>query len=764
MIPQSTLPNITGPQQVPYRRFINRTHYSESEAKRIIEQLRRYVLEGEQSAVDRLTKAEKGRNLVTGKIWNDNDRSFFEALDITEYTINIQRPIFNTLKEEQEAMKLTFRVAPKDLNSYHRYVEGREKYAEEHAEQHGSYQQALEYYDENVDDEYAIMLSALMADTRDTCQGRYEEADAFSGGVDTGTHFLKADWSTKFDRSGGIAIQAVPQNAMIWDEARSTRYNLDDILYIGEVMELYPDELARLIPDAAEEIIAEYDWMVRNRGVTNRMDNQDWKSWYRYEPSQRNTSMKIKVAQLWIRTNEDRIRVTDTQTNESHTAAYGTTPEQIFDNLITRQAEEVFEQAIANPETTTNDLQYMGTEEFKQELADSVFDRYIIEEYPDEIWYKTLFTFNGLFEYGRSPYPHGKHPFAAYFAQFSEGYVTGVGEDIYDIFIAYQKAFMFRELMMAHGAKNLLLVDQNTLDDNNLKKEDIAEQWTQIGQVIALKLKPDTRMQDIAMTLNTVGNQGDYIDRIIAQYALLIKEVAGVTPEQMGYSPGETAKGKYDEQLRQARGNNGIIYKNWLRTLKYLYTKVMSLEIELLKARKSRVIRLLGTEYENWSTSKFAKVEWNDEMELFEENIRMGFVGLTLVTDTDTAQLNASREAMLFEMAQVNPQAVPFEVAMKYSTHPKRHQIVRDIQQAKERAFRQELANQIQIDQLYEIMLSMGVDIEVAKSVQTKAQLAAEEKLRSSQNPMAGQRTSEISRVAGDMGRQQAISETNRAS
>lgn len=706
------------------RAFLNFTDLDHTTASKLHEELRTYVELGEQYRTQRLERGQRAENLRNGKIWDEQDLEFFEALDLTPYEINIHRPLFNTIVEAQREQRIRFRVAPKDVHSHHRYVSGRDEFIKAEAEDFSSPEEAGEYFDENVDDKFGTMLSALMMDSRETSNGDDAENECFDDGAIGGMGVLKGEYSTKYDRSIGINISAPPQNSMVYDEARSKEYETEDITFIGQIHEYYPEDLIEEYPDKAEEIEGTYRHLIENRRTFQggNVANREWKNWYEFSRGAGETeNLRIKVADLWTRHTEPKVRVIDKDTSKIRVADHGVEMQDIIDRLLKIMTEEMFRQAVNNPDFAPEDLQMFNDPTLKEQLLEQVDERYEFEQVFEPIWYKSVFTFNGIFEHTRSPYPHNSHPYTFYFSQYHHGYFRGLGEDIVDVLTAFNKAIAFQELMMSHGAKNVLLVDEEMLIDNDIKKEDIADSWTRIGSVIALKLRPGYRLSDVALPVNTVGDNIQILDRVIERYKQLINEILGVIPEQLGASAADAPASRYNMQIRQGMGNNGLIFKNFYRSLKLFYRKILTMEVELLKVRKQRVVRLLGDDYRNFFNSNYLNVEWNEDFNIFEETLKTGQYGLSVIPIDDNQQMGAAREGTMMEHAHAG--LIPIELAYKYSSWDKRHDFVRDLRKVNRKKFIEQLEQQVDINQLAEIMASEGISGDSADRIMKKLRL-----------------------------------------
>lgn len=738
------------------RAFLNFTDLDHTTATKLHEELRSYVELGEQYRTERLERGQRAEDLRNGKIWNDQDLAFFESLDVTPYEINIHRRLFNTIVESQREQKIRFRVAPKDVHAHHRYEGGKKEFIKNMAEDFSSPEEAAEYFDENVDDAFGIMLSALMMDSRETSNGDDAENTVFDNGAIGGMGVFKGTYSTKYDREVGINIESRPQNAIIYDEARSKDYECDDISFVGEIHEYYPEDLVEEYPGKAEEIEATYRHLVENRRTfqSGQSRNSKWKDWYTFGRGLGETeNLRIKVAELWTRHTEPKVRTINKTTNKIRVAKHGIGIDEIIDRLLKIKVEELFRDIRSDPNFQPEDLEMFQDPNLKTALLAQIDREYEFEQVYEPIWYKSVFSFNGLFEHARSPYPHSSHPYAFYFSQYHHGEFRGIAEDAVDAIIGFNKALGFQELMMAHGAKNLLLVDEDTLIDNDIDVDDVADEWTRIGSVVALKLKPGYRMQDIAMSVNTAGDGLQALDRVIERYRGLINEILGVIPEQLGASAADAPTSRYTMQIRQGIGNNGLIFKNFYRTLKNFYRKILTMEVELLKVKKDRVIKLLGEEYRDYYQSNFLHVEWSQDFQLFEETLHTGQYGLSVIPVEDNPQLGAAREGMMFELAGQNQ--IPVELAFKYSTWDKRHKFVKDLKNAKRKQFIEQLQQQVDVNQLAEIMAAEGLSGDSAERILKRVRLEnAKAMNQAQQNPQqgGGGNNGRIANLANQMG------------
>ena len=181
------------------------------------------------------------------------------------------------------------------------------------------------------------------------------------------------------------------------------------------------------------------------------------------------------------------------------------------------------------------------------------------------------------------------------------------------------------------------------------------------------------------------------------------------------------------------------------------------MEVELLKVRKERVIRLLGDEYRHFYNANFLNVEWNDEFSLFEETLKTGQYGLTVVPVEDDPQLGAAREGIMMEHAGQG--LIPIELAYKYSSWDKRHRFVKDLRKYRQKQFIEQLQQQVDINQLAEIMAGEGISGDSADRILKQIRLENAKRINqgdNQQNNVQGN-NGRIRELSASMGQQQRI-------
>lgn len=718
---------------------------SDEEAMEIHATMRDLFLRGDATREERLEKAEEAIRIWRKELWDDDDKAFFMGLGIDPYQFMFHRTYFNSLITTQRQRRFKYDITPRDTKAKERFYKNKEAFVQQALEkgEFKTYSDAADYYDNYADDNYAQAMSSLLHIIRDESDAKSVEDDCFENGVITGADFLKAIYSRKYNRDGSIEISRISQRAMIWDE-NTVNYNLDDIEFIGEVHELYVTELIQKYPDREEEIRKIYEQRSNKDYITGQ--NASGYS-NRYSFTNNSNLNKIKLGELWTLENEERYLIKDLQLGDERLAEFGLTDDQLFDQLANLLLDEYLETA----ERTGNYEMLEEIDELNVQIRSEVLERFKLETVREPIWYKTVLTEEFIFEHERSPFLHGCHPYACYFAQFTDGYWTSLLDDTKDIIIALNKAMMFREMMLSSSAKGLLIVDQNTLASSGYTIDDVADEWTQIGGVIALKRKAGVDVSKLITQVTNTGQNLQAINELIRDYQIQLQEITGVNRAQLGNTYAETPAAKMKMELAQGQSANGIIFNNFERTLKLFYKKVLTLVVDMMRDKKGQVLRMVGKENATW-----LELDINEDFNTFADSMRKGMFGLTLVPVQDDPQLRASNAAKLMELAGVG--AIPIEVGLKYSNMEDAEDIVRDIAKHRNKESIKEAAQMVNLQMVQQLASQMGLSPEQTEEFVNKLQTQRYAEMQQQQAQSANaQGLGEVKREAAEPQRQQNI-------
>jgi len=725
----------------------NLTELSDSDAQKLLFDSRKLVEIGEQSRVVRLERADDAMRIWKKELWDDSDIAFFRSLGIQPYQFMFHRIYINALLTAQKSRKFKYDILPRDIHSFTRRNQEKIAYVEETVNS-GEFQtntEAEDYFDNYVDDKYAQAITALLGVVRDESGAVNVENDCFENGVITGADFLKAIYSTRNNREGSIDITRVSQRAMIWDES-SVEYDLKDIEFIGEVHEMYMDDLLQLYPQHEAQIREHYKQYTNKGNFRTYTGNTGYKDRYRFVDNV--TNPRLKLMHLWSLQSEKRYRITDTQTGDLKISQFGQTDETVVEQLKNL----ILDEYLAQAEQTGDDEILDDIEGLKQQIAQDILDRFVIEEINEPIWYETIFTDTVLFKHKRSELPHGIHPYTAFFAQYTDGYWTSLIDDAKDIIIALSKAAMFREVMLASSAKGLLIVDQNALAASNYTVEDIADSWANMGGVIALKLKAGMTLDRSIQQVTNVAQNLQYINELIRDYQSQLREIIGVNNAQIGKVGSDTPTGRMRMEIEQGQAANGIIFSNFERSLHHFTKKTVTMCAAMLRDKKMNVIRMIGERYQQW-----VNFDFNENVELFADAVREGLFTLTLIPVEQDAQVNAANSAQLMQLAAAG--AMPLEIALKYSSNADRMDIMKDMANHRIKSAREQAASMVDVQTVQQIAMQTGLSPQQVNEFVNKVQLSRYKELSAQENKQSefGQGMGGIQKQAAEPIRQQNI-------
>jgi len=725
----------------------NLTSLTDKEAFDILFNVRKLTEIGENYRNQRLVKAEEAMNIWRKELWDAQDKAFFRSIGIQPYQFMFHRTYINALLTSQKTRRFKYDVLPRDIHSYSRRNKEKQAFVDK-ALQEGKFQtitDAEDYFSNYMDDKYAQAITAMLGVVRDESKAKTVEDDCFENGVITGVDFLKAIYSTRNNREGSVDITRVSQRAMIWDES-SVEYDLKDAEYIGEVHDMYISDLLELYPQFEQQILQHYKEYTNIGNYRTYTGNTGYKDRYRFVDNV--TNPRLKLMYLWTKSTEKRFRITDNETKDVRIAVYGKTEDEIVDELLTFLLDGI----IAEAEAQGDQSIYEDIEALKVAVAEQVLQRFVIEEINEPIFNRTVFTDTVLFEQERSDLPHGGHPYTGFFAQYTDGYWTSLLDDCKDIIIALNKASMFRELMMSASAKGLLIVDQNTLASSNYSVDDIAEAWTSVGGVIALKPKAGVTLDRAVTQVTNVAQNLQYVNELIRDYQAQLREIIGVNNAQVGKASSDTPTGRMRLEIQQGQAANGILFANFERTLHDFTRKTITMVAAMMRDKKPQVVRMIGNRHEEWIS-----LDVNEDYELFADAVREGIFTLTLAPVEDDPQLNWANSAQMMQLAAAG--AMPLDIAFKYSTIPDRMDIIRDLAEYKTKTAREQAAQMVDVQMVQQLAMQTGLSPEQVNEFVNKVQLERYKQLNQQNNKQNqnGQGLGTIQQQAAEPIRQQNI-------
>jgi hypothetical protein len=723
----------------------NFTNLDDKEAADVLSSMRMLLSRGEDTRKQYLDNAEKAFSAWRGELWTKDDLAFFKRFDITPYVFRDFRPLINNLIHRQRARRFKMELVPRDIHSYRRFKAGKEAFITEHIDEFATVEEAEKFYDEYADDEYAQAISSMVTVIRDENKAKYIESEWFENGLITGLDVMKCIYSYKNNREGSIELARKSMRQMVWDD-QSMSYTWDDVEFIGEVHKLYKSQLQQLYPDFKEEIETHFEQFTNVNKARNHVQREAYKEFYQFEDN--NDRVKAKIAEMYTLSNEDRYKITDKQTGDKRLIRENVSEEELMDKLKEMLLQQLFDEAKASGDPDA--LIALGSNpNLEAEVSEGVQERFEVETCIEPIWYKTVFTYDVLFEHKQVDYPHDSHPYYPFFPQFTDGYFTSVMQDVMDVIIAMNKALMFREMIMAHGSKGLLVVNQDVMTQSNLDVNEIAEAYTQVGGVLVMKLKPGQRMAEALDIKTDIGKGLAEINALIQDYDYRLQHIIGVNRAQMGQSSSDAPASRFRMEIAEGESNNGLLYDNFVRSVEGFYNdKVVPLVVEYMRSRPNTIVRVLGDGVKPWLS-----YEIDEKFDLFSEAIRNGEFTLTVVPTDEDSQINASNSAQLMQMATVG--LIPLETAFEYSNMPDRYKIIKSIKQHRQKQAIEQAATQVDMQMVQQMMMENGVSQEQAEIIMKNLHKQRNQEILAERNQQTqqAQGMAEVQRQASESSR-----------
>ena len=692
--------------------FLNFTDLDDSSAQNVIDKVRKIVIQAESDRRVDVSRAEDSLRLWHNQMWSEDDIKYFEEkFNVHPYQIPAARAPLNRLVAQQRGSRYDFGILPTDPLSRERQRRGRDEYIEKYGDQFDTEEQAGDYFDRYYDDEYAQAIETRYQNIRTNEKTKYIESQCFENMLITGLDFLKTTYTTQDNPDGEIKTERRSVRQMLWDHS-SVSPVLDDIEYIGEVHRLYKQDLISLFPEYTEEIEDAYeDYSNFFRGASTSSQHQSWSHFYDYDSERHQT--RLKVAEFWYEDTEERFQLIDNDTGDPRLIQHGLEEQDIWDLIKEIELDEMvveMQKGNLDPEFFARSEQ-----EVREDIDAHVEEKYSLRTTQVKVWYKALMSHNALFEFKRSPLPHGKHPYTPAFAQFTEGWYTGLVDDVKDILLAYNKAFMFREIMLANGAKGILLVDRGAVNKSNYSIDDIKEMWTEVGGVIDLELRGGRRLSDVFQNITTIGDGLQEIRIILNDLEAKLYAIMGVNNAMLGNVGSEAPASQVRQAIQQGQSTNGVIFDNFNRALEeHAHSKVIPLVVAELMQKRPSALRSLSENRQKW-----IDLTYDEEFELFVDTIMSGQYQTKLVTKETDKQISSQQSAMLIEMANARPDVINLEAALEFSNLPFVGKFLRRNRELMQQQQRDQQMRMVDLQQVGQMMAEYGIDAETAEDMIT---------------------------------------------
>lgn len=733
--------------------FLNLTELEDSEAKELVGKVRERIIQAEQDRRPVVARAEQSLRLWRNEFWSEEDIKYFEdKFNVSPYQIPAARAPLNRLVAQQRGARYDFGILPIDVMSYERQRKNRDKYIADNGEEFETEEQAGEYFDRYYDDEYAQAVEVQYDNVRIKNKTKYIESQCFENMLITGLDFLKTTYTSQYSPDGEIRTERRSVRQMLWDHG-SVSPTLDDIEYIGEIHRLYLQDLIAMYPEYTEEISSSFETYTNfMRGPQASILSQSWQHFYDFDTER--GDVRAKIAEFWYQDTEQRYQLVHNETDDRRLIKYGLEEDQIWDYVKEIELDNMGEllksgeldaEFFARPE-----------EEVRADIEEFVRNKYTIVPTSAKVWYKVVMGHDALLEYRRDPLPHHSHPYTPAFAQFTEGWYTGLVDDVKDILLAYNKAFMFREIMLANGAKGVLLIDRGAVNKSGYSVDDIREMWTEVGGVIDLELRGGRRLSDVFQNVTTIADGLSEIRIILNDLEAKLYDIMGVNSAMLGNVGSEAPASQVRQRIQQGQAVNGVLFDNFNKALEiHAHNKVIPLVVAELMSKRPSALKALSQ-----NRSKWIELNYSSEFELFADAILNGEYQTRLVTKEPDQQLESQQSAMILQLAQSRPDAIDIEAALEFSSLPFAGKFLRRNRELMRRRERDTQLRMVDLQQVAQMMAEYGIDADTAEKMMQNLRKERVQQLRGSQEGggnQTNQGNAEIQRESAEMTRQDDI-------
>lgn len=287
-----------------------------------------------------------------------------------------------------------------------------------------------------------------------------------------------------------------------------------------------------------------------------------------------------------------------------------------------------------------------------------------VQERYAETWVGYYLTPSGhILWQGETPYAHNEHPFVIGFAEFIDGEVRGLVDDLIDQQRLYNRMISVLDLSMSTAARGVLMIPEEMIPEDTSEHE-FAEQWTKVNGVVVYQASPDGGQE-----LHPQHRPEQVYENAIPTGAFEwlasmkqdIEDVSGVTGPVMGQTPKSgTPAALFQQQVLQANINNLSFFETYMETIQRVDLKALQTAVQFYDDR-----RRLRTE-------DGRVIEFDpDRARTLEYDVSFGDVA-------DTATYRQLFEQDLIE--HLNAQRLTFSQYLQMSSHPRSEALLKLIQ------------------------------------------------------------------------------------
>lgn len=260
-----------------------------------------------------------------------------------------------------------------------------------------------------------------------------------------------------------------------------------------------------------------------------------------------------------------------------------------------------------------------------------------------------------------TPYWHESHPYTLGLAQFIDGEVWGLVEDIIDQQRLSNRLVSAIDNMFGSSAKGVLLIPEDSIPAG-MKPADFASEWTKFNGVIAYKAKHGTPPPE-QVSMNSIPTG---IFNWLTMISGEMKEVSGVTGAQMGLEPQSgTPAMMYDAQISQGQLTTRDFFDSFS---------------EARRQRDLMIVKLIAQYYDEPKMLAVSGRRPDGQKLIKYDPARVRQLDFDIVI-SDTPDTPANRQLMeTYLVDLMNNNRLTFRQYLQLSSHPKADLILRVIE------------------------------------------------------------------------------------
>jgi hypothetical protein len=365
----------------------------------------------------------------------------------------------------------------------------------------------------------------------------------------------------------------------------------DDIHVIGEIIETTVDTIVSTYANSYQELVALKKILIPMSseyiGGSKSLNADKYRQSDFYTPSE---PSNIRVYYGWTKKNEFRVL--------RHDPIEGS--RDVIKGDISRILFEIEKENIQR-------ASWLEQNKFTQEEIMLSLIKGTIVNYT--YWeYKVLTRDGHCIAQGESPFEHHSHPYSILLRPLVNGHVAGIVDDIVDMQDVINQTFMTFKWMVEASAKGLLLVPEDCIPPG-MDINDFAEQWSKVGGVIKIKLKPGAQLP---VEINSVSNQNV---KELLNFALeMMDKVSGIHGALRGEKPNAgTPSSLYAQQAQNSAVSILNLFKSFEHYIRDRDKKTLKTIMQIYD--NDRYIDLYGEsisdEAKRWDRTKVKDVEFD---------------------------------------------------------------------------------------------------------------------------------------------------------